>query len=158
MKTIVVQSVQSVPNGAVAASTTPAQTTPAETLRAAASYLAEYGWVQRKTYDRTVSGVRPPACLFGAVAVVCYGVAEDIDRLDEDTPQWAQTYAAVTFLDEYVLTVVNGCFCSGCIQGDGGGWLHAMAFNDTQGRTAQDVIDMLGDAAACWDRVHGGAA
>jgi hypothetical protein len=113
--------------------------TPAVTLRAAASYLARHGWCQGAYYDQTATVFTPAACTVGALGMVCYGGPVDAPALNYDDPGFGDFDAAYEYLDLYLLDRYE---------------LVAYEFNDTRGRTADQVIAALRGAADQWDRIH----
>ena len=108
--------------------------TPARTLRDAASYLARYGWIQGFYYDPSATVFTPAACLVGALGMVCYGGPVDAPAQQFDDPGFDDFQAAYAFMSAY-------------LDGDGG----LYGFNDTRGRTADQVIQALKAAAEDWD-------
>jgi len=117
-------------------------TTPACTLRAAARYLARYGWVQGCLYDPSATVFTPSACLVGALGMVCYGGPVDAQALTSDDPGYAQFDAALSYLDVYLA----------------GRWYaqNGYEFNDARGRTLADVIAVLFEAAMAWEHAADG--
>jgi len=115
---------------------------PATTLRAAASYLDRHGWCQGGYYEQTGRGLMPAACLVGAIGMVCYGGQVDAPAQHFDDPGWGDFEAAVAHLDGY-LTVWHDT--------------DVYSFNDVKGRTAEQVIAALREAADEWDGTDGGA-
>ncbi|MEU7654882.1 hypothetical protein AB0C41_23030 [Micromonospora taraxaci] len=120
-------------------------TTPARTLRDAALYLSRHGWTQGAYYDATSGSFTPPACLVGAVGMVCYGGPVDAPAQMFDAPEFVDFDAAVTLLDVY-LREIHPCD------------IGVYSFNDTPGRTRDEAIAALNAAADAWDRTNGGAA
>jgi hypothetical protein len=138
--------------------------TPADLLRGAAGYLRRYGWTQGEFYDllADTDGPFPPACTSGAIITAAYGrcVATGICTLDGDEDP--ETVAAIramrvfaAYLDpDYAACAVeqpHACDRSAIdVIGD---------WNDHDGRTLTEVVEVLTDAADEWDRTHhtGGA-
>ncbi|BBH71147.1 hypothetical protein ACTI_78320 [Actinoplanes sp. OR16] len=104
----------------------------AEVLCNAALYLERHGWIQGGYYDATTGVFTPPACIVGAIAMVCYGGPVDAPAQHFDDPGFFAFEQAVLHLDRYLL-VENGS--------------ESYEFNDAKGRTADDVIRVLRDAA-----------
>lgn len=120
-----------------------AEPTIGRTLRQVAQYLTDHGWIQGAYYDATGGSFTPPACLVGALGMVCYGgpVAAPAQMFDD--PGFGRFEAALAFLDQ----VLNDRF--GVV---------AYEFNDARGRVAIEVRAALDGAADVWDRTYGGAA
>ena len=114
--------------------------TPAATLRAAASYLSRYGWVQGCLYDPSAMVFTPAACLVGALGMVCYGGPVDAPALNHEDPGWQDFDEALTFLDDYLSSHRYGT--------------NAYAFNDAKGRTVEQVLAVLAEAAEAWDHAQ----
>jgi hypothetical protein len=106
--------------------------TTARVLRSAATYLERYGWIQGTYYDATEGVFTPPACLVGAIGMVCYGGPVDAPAQHYDDPGYLDFEAAVLHLDRYLLAE------------DG---IEAYEFNDAKGRRLEDVTQVLRDAA-----------
>jgi hypothetical protein len=117
---------------------TPAVTV-AVTLRAAAVYLDRHGWCQGSYYDGTATVFTPPACLVGALGMVCYGGPVDAPAQQFTDPGFADFEAAVAFLDRYLTGVYD---------------LDVYSFNDARGRTRTDVVLVLDEAADEYDRTR----
>src|SRR5262245_50373083 len=113
----------------------------AETLRAAARYLAEYGWIQGSYYDPAAEVFTPAACLVGAIAIVCYGGPNETPAEYPDTPEGQLFEATLKYLDAYILALHG---------------LVAYEFSDEKGRTVDHVLVVLCDAADIWCSTHGG--
>jgi hypothetical protein len=82
--------------------------------------------------------------MVGGIGMVCYGGPVEAPAQMFDAPGFAEFEAAITWLDVFLFTRY--------------GFESAYEFNDAKGRTATDVIRVLGEAADEWDRAHGGAA
>jgi hypothetical protein len=102
-------------------------------LRSAALYLERHGWIQGTYYDATSGSFTPPACMVGAIGMVCYGGPVDAPAQHFDDPGFLDFEAAVLHLDRYLLAE------------DGS---ESYEFNDAKGRAAWHVIQVLEDAAA----------
>jgi hypothetical protein len=85
----------------------------------------------------------PAACTVGAIGMVCYGGPVDAPAQHFDTPSWGDFEAAVAYLDRDLI-----------VRHD----LDVYSFNDTKGRTAEQVTAALRQAADECDRTLGGAA
>jgi hypothetical protein len=107
--------------------------TAGQVLRDAALYLQRHGWIQGAYYDATSGSFACPACMVGAIGMVCYGGPVDAPAQHFDDPGFLDFEAALLHLDRYLL-VEDGT--------------EAYEFNDARGRTVEDVIRVLRDAAA----------
>lgn len=107
--------------------------TAAHVLRSAALYLERHGWIQGAYYDATAGVFTPPACLVGAIGMVCYGGPVDAPAQHFDHPGFLDFEEAVLHLDQWLLAE------------DG---TESYEFNDARGRTVDDVIHVLRMAAA----------
>jgi hypothetical protein len=105
----------------------------AQVLRSAATYLERHGWIQGAYYDGTSGIFTPPACMVGAIGMVCYGGPVDAPAQQFDGPGFLDFEAAVLHLDRYLLAE-NGS--------------ESYEFNDAKGRRVDDVLRVLRDAAA----------
>ncbi|HZM81242.1 MAG TPA: hypothetical protein VFC19_36415 [Candidatus Limnocylindrales bacterium] len=121
--------------------------TPAATLRAAARYLARYGWIQGSHYELSARVFTPPACVVGAIAMVCYGGPVECPAYQYDEPGFDDFQEALSHLDWH-LEAHRYLEPHWLIEEAG----YAYSFNDTKGRTADEVIRVLHDAADEWDR------
>ena len=119
----------------------PTVTTPASVLRNAACYLDRHGWIQGAYYDAAAVSFTPAACTVGALGMVCYGGPVDAPALNDTDPNWADFTCAQDYLDEYLSAVLPYD-------------VDAYGYNDHPGRTRDQVIAMLTNAADAWDRVH----
>jgi hypothetical protein len=106
--------------------------TTARVLRSAATYLERHGWIQGVYYDATSGSFTPPACLVGAIGMVCYGGPVDAPAQQFDDPGFLDFEAAVLHLDRYLLVEDSS---------------EAYEFNDAKGRRVEDVTHVLRDAA-----------
>ena len=106
--------------------------TTARVLCSAALYLDRHGWIQRAYYDSASGSFTPPACLVGAIGMVCYGGPVDAPAQHFDDPGFLDFEQAVLHLDRYLL-VENGS--------------ESYEFNDARGRRVDDVTRVLRDAA-----------
>ena len=109
------------------------------TLRATATYLDRYGWIQGAYYDQTAVCFTPAACLVGALGMVCYGGPVDAPALNFTDPGFAEFEAALAYLDRFLTARYGGM---------------SYEFNDAKDHTATDVILALGEAADQWDAEH----
>jgi hypothetical protein len=132
--------------------------TPADLLRGAAVYLRRYGFTQGEFFDllADTDGPFPPACASGAIITAAHGrcPATGILTLDgDDTPETLAAIRAMrvfaAFLD---LEYTGNPYDTSAIDVIGD-------WNDHDGRTLDEVVECLTDAADDWDRVHhaGGA-
>jgi hypothetical protein len=125
--------------------------TPAHVLRDAALYLERHGWTRGLLYADHLA-VIPPACAVGAIRYAMFG-SPVITATNE---QMTQADPIVSVLADYVYDPDNP-------PPDIDTWAseHPNAvvtdWNDTHGRTADEVIAALRAAADDWDRIHGGA-
>ncbi|GAB1693429.1 hypothetical protein [Krasilnikovia sp. M28-CT-15] len=101
-------------------------------LQSAALYLERHGWIQGAYYDATTGSFLPPACLVGAIGMVCYGGPVDAPAQHFDNPGFLDFEEAVLHLDRYLL-IEDGS--------------ESYEFNDTKGRTLQQVTHALREAA-----------
>ena len=112
---------------------------PADLLRGAALYLRRHGWIQDDYYrPASAHTATPPACAVGAIAMAAYGHPVDAPSLHTE-PEVKDFHRAVDALDGYLQDT------------------HAAdlyTWNDTPGRTADQVITALQAAAGWWDRTH----
>ena len=113
--------------------------TPADLLRGAALYLRRHGWIQ-DDYYRPASGraAAPPACAVGAIAMAAYGQPVDAPSLHTE-PEVKDFHRAVDALDGYLQDTYAA---------------DLYTWNDTPGRTADQVITALQAAAGRRDRAH----
>lgn len=140
--------------------------TPAEILRAAARYLARYGWTQGVYYN--LAGLRayrldpsralsfPPACAIGAMAMTVYGEIREAPESDSHARDIGLAQVALLDyldLDPYADPEVDPYDEDPDPQPVG-----VYAWNDSQ-CSAGDVIYALRKAADAWDGQHttGGA-
>jgi hypothetical protein len=112
----------------------PAETpgTARSVLRSAALYLQRHGWIQGSYYDGTSGVFTPPACLIGAIGMVCYGGPVDAPAQHFDDPGFLDFEEALLHLDRWLL--VN----------DGS---ESYEFNDAKGRRVEDILHVLRQAA-----------
>src|SRR4051812_31112411 len=109
--------------------------TPDRVLRNAATYLDRHGWIQGAYYDLAATVFTPAACTVGALGMVCYGGPVDAPALNDTDPNWPNFICAQDFLDEYISATT----------GDADS---VYSYNDTPGRTRDQVVAMLTRAAA----------
>ena len=114
----------------------PAWVSPSVILRSAATYLDRHGWIQGSYYDATATVFTPAACLVGALGMVCYGGPVDAPALNFADPGWPDFDDAMTVVDAHLQDAYG---------------LDVYSFNDTKGRTREQVIAALRAAAADWD-------
>ena len=107
--------------------------TAGQVLRDAAFYLERYGWIQGAYYDSTSGSFMPPACLVGAIGMVCYGGPVDAPAQQFDDPGFLDFEEAVLHLDRWLL-VEDGS--------------ESYEFNDARGRRLEDVTRVLREAAS----------
>jgi hypothetical protein len=112
--------------------------TPATTLRDVALYLVRHGWIQGAYYDATSGRFASPVCTVGGIGMVCYGGPVDAPAENFDDPGFPDFEAAVLYLDVYVSML-------------GEGRQTVYEFNDAKGRTVEQVLTVLHDAANEWD-------
>ncbi|AEV87182.1 hypothetical protein ACWT_6168 [Actinoplanes sp. SE50] len=131
--------------------------TPAALLRAAALYLQQHGWTQHQFYDLVAitDGQFPPACASGAIMTAATGrcLASGVCTLDGDPDTIAAIRALRVFAAWLDLEYTPTGFYETSAIDVVGDW------NDYEGRTRDEVIETLTDAADDWDRLHhtGGA-
>ncbi len=125
--------------------------TPAELLRAAAVYLTRHGWVQGDFFDLLSEAAFPPACSLGAINICAHG--RPILGSD-DTADDVHTDAAIramrvlaAYLDPDYGTIDEPTLSVSAIDVVSG-------WNDYDGRTLDEVVECLTDAADDYDRVH----
>lgn len=115
---------------------------PADTLRAVATYLQRHGWTQG-AYYASISPplVMPSACVLGAFGMVLHG--EPLDNPEAVwLPEAAAYQAARTVLLDHLVDADNlGVYCLG-------------DWNDTPGRTVEQIISACRNAADAYDRAH----
>jgi hypothetical protein len=133
--------------------------TPAALLRGAALYLQRHGWTQGQFFEllADTDGPLPPACTSGAINICVIGrpaLAADVSDTDPDESAAAITAMRVfaAYLDpDYTF---HDLTCLGPSAIDViGDW------NDDKGRTLDDVVQALNEAANDWETAHptGGA-
>jgi hypothetical protein len=104
----------------------------AQTLRDVRLYLSRHGWNQGEYYDATSGRFTPPACLVGAVGIVCYGGPVDAPAQMFEDPGFGSFELAVGFLDLYTSARFG---------------LNVYDYNDAKGRTVTEVLAVLDRAA-----------
>lgn len=119
--------------------------TPADTLRAAATYLRRYGWIQDGYYRHDSESVLPAACALGAIGMAVHGHAFT-DPQDSELPGWSHFEAARELLRQHLTTC-------GLLQMDDSDPLTVAEWND-YAATADAVIRAFGNAAHAWDLQH----
>ena len=114
--------------------------TVARTLRDTAWYLHRHGWVQGCFYDPSATVFTPAACLVGALGMVCYGGPVDAPAHHTDDPGYGDFDEAMTHLEGYLAAYRYG--------------VDVYEFNDAKGRTLDQVLGLLDDAATSWDNAY----
>ncbi|MEV4283267.1 DUF6197 family protein [Actinoplanes xinjiangensis] len=132
--------------------------TPADLLRGAALYLQHHGWTRHQFYDLTADtdGPFPPACTSGAIMTAATGrcPANGMCTLDDENSATIDVIRAMRVFAAWVdleYSPTNGYGTSAIdVIGD---------WNDYDGRTLDEVLETLTDAADNWDGIHhtGGA-
>lgn len=127
--------------------------TPADLLHGAALYLTAHGWTQGQFFDllADTDGPFPPACASGAIMTAATGrcLADGIYTLDgDDNPETIAAIRAMRvfagFLDLEYSPAVSPISAIDVI----GDW------NDYDGRTLDEVVECLTDAANDWQTAH----
>ncbi|MEV6524668.1 hypothetical protein AB0M43_22185 [Longispora sp. NPDC051575] len=119
--------------------------TPADVLDAAADYITAYGWCQDQYFDvdtLSFGMVYPPACALGAI----FQVTGERD--------------AVRVLGEYINSI-RQCTCPIDINPDDCACDDIESvdvWNDTHGRTADEVSATMHNAAEAWRAAQSGGA
>jgi hypothetical protein len=133
--------------------------TPADLLRGAALYLKTHGWTQHQFFDllADTDGPFPPACASGAIMTATTGrcIAENMCTLDgNENPETVAAISAMRVFADWLdggYVPVEGFPASSIdVIGD---------WNDYDGRTLDEVVECLTDAANDWETAHptGGA-
>jgi hypothetical protein len=132
--------------------------TPAELLRGAAHYLQQHGWTQHQFYDllADTSGPFLPACASGAIVTAACGsnANNSFFTVVDDDAQITAALRAMRFFADWIdggYIPVEGYPASSIdVIGD---------WNDYDGRTIDEVIETLTDAADDWETTnHTGGA
>ena len=126
----------------------PVEVTPADTLRAAATYLDRYGWIQDDYYStiEPVEGFLPEACALGAIGMAAHG-RQISNPEDADLPGSDEFLSAQVLLHDYLIRT-----------GELPDHVYNIGdWNDHPDQTLEAVIATLRAAADDWDRIHGGA-
>ena len=132
--------------------------TPADLLRGAAHYLQRYGWTQHQFFDLVADtdGPFPPACTSGAIITGATGrcAASGICTLDADhDPDTIAAIRAMRYFADWLdggYTPTDGFPASSIdVIGD---------WNDHHGRTLDEVVEALNDAADDWNHTLAGGA
>lgn len=121
------------------------EVTPADTLRGAALYLKRHGWTQVDYYRLIPGASLPAACMLGGIGMAVHGQPID-DPMDPDLPAWHQFQAAYDALCDYL--TLNDPAWADSGHDTVGDW------NDAPGRTVEQVITTLNNAADEWNRQH----
>lgn len=116
--------------------------TPADILRGAAHYLRSHGWVQGVLYANTTA-LTPPACALGALGMAAFGEPILVPP-PTDRPGWHEHRQAANALHDYLDLPGDGDAVDFTI----GTW------NDTPGRTVDQVIAALLATADEWEAQH----
>jgi hypothetical protein len=128
--------------------------TPADTLRAAALYLEHHGWTQHTLYNLEKLITFPPACAIGAITIAAYGRPTDEPGNTAD-PSFRDYMRAFDALEDHL--DAEGLTDPQPDDDPSLPW-GAPVWNDTPGRTADEVIAALRAAADAWERPHSGGA
>ena len=132
---------------------------PSALLRGAVIYLGTYGWTQHEFYDMTADtdGPFPPACTSGAIMTAATGrcLAHGMCTLDGDEdPETIAALRTMRYFADWLdcESAPAEAFPVSSIDVIGD-------WNDYDGRTRDEVIEILTDAANDWDTTHatGGA-
>ena len=113
----------------------------ARTLRDAALYLARHGWIRGALYDATATTFTPPACLAGALAIVCFSGPVEAPAWAVNEPGHEAYTAAVDYLEPYLIARYR----------PGDTHYSMYDFNDQFAYDGDDVIVALWDAADAID-------
>ena len=135
--------------------------TPADLLRGAAVYLKRHGWTKGQFFEQLADTDGPfvPACASGAIMTVAHGqcVPNGIIRYDETTdPNAAAAARAMRVFANWL----DSDYISDSVEVLPVSYLDVIGdWNDDKGRTLDEVVQALTDAADDWDRAHptGGA-
>lgn len=127
--------------------------TPAELLRGAAIYLGIHGWTQHQFYDLTAdtTGPFPPACTSGAIMTAATGrcLANGMCTLDGDEdPETVSAMRAMRVFASWIDLEYTPASCGTSAIDVIGDW------NDYNGRTVDEVVEILTAAANDWDAIH----
>jgi hypothetical protein len=134
--------------------------TPAALLRGAGLYLQRHGWIQGEIFgDGGTTDAFPPACAIGAVNVSAHGqpILSSADGSDDDLTDAAiramRVFAASLDPEYSACSAEHPHICDRSAIDIIGDW------NDEDGRTLDEVVEALTEAADDWDRIHatGGA-
>jgi hypothetical protein len=131
---------------------------PSTLLRGAAIYLGTHGWTQHQFYDllADTDAPFPPACASGAIMTAITGscIAEGMCTLDADeNPDTVDVIRAMRVFAAFLDVEYTGNAYDTSAIDVIGDW------NDYDGRTLDEVVECLTDAADDYDRAHttGGA-
>jgi hypothetical protein len=109
-------------------------------LRAAAHYLARYGWIQDDLYEG--DSIYPPACAAGAMALVAIG--ERVDGEEQITNTDDSDIDPLLREAAYLMGVaLTRTYRVGLVE-----------WNDRPGQQAAVVIDHLQRVANAWENAH----
>jgi hypothetical protein len=125
-------------------------TNPARVLRDAADYLTWHGWTRKKFYAFTSSHT-PAACAMGAIVAVVVGRPAP-EVFDDEEPAVADVDVNVVLT---VAQLLAGYLGQQATTHDDDEWSagnQVTTWNDQDGRTANEVVSALLEAADEWDR------
>ncbi len=128
---------------------------PARVLRRAARYLARHGWNIGSFYDRTdTDDMFPAACAAGAIRCAVFGRPVDLFTAEHTGDSTTLVYTALveladtidpTWWDDSPCQDITSCALE--VVSD---------WNDTTGRTLDEVLVALYAAADAWDQTNPG--
>jgi hypothetical protein len=130
--------------------------TPADLLRGAAVYLQRHGWTKGQFFELLADNDGPflPACASGAIMTAAHGqcVPNGIIRYDETTDPNA---AAAAHAMRIFANWLDNDYLPDSIEVLPVSYLDVIGdWNDDKGRTLDEVLQALNDAADNWDRAH----
>jgi hypothetical protein len=133
--------------------TPPADITPADILRGAACYLELHGWIQGNYYQPVTTDPFPAACGVGAISMAAFGVLTyaPFNLPFEERRDFHRALDAVT--DYLRRTDPQSDDPDGHELADDDEY-SPYAWNDSPGRTAEQVITTLRGAADDYDWTH----
>lgn len=132
---------------------------PAALLRGAVLYLQSHGWTQGQFFDLSIEWDGPfvPACASGAIMTAAHGYCPPFGWISIDADPTPEADAAIRAMRVLAAWLdleftPNSAYCASAIDVIGD-------WNDYDGRTLDEVIETLTDAADDWDGAHptGGA-
>ncbi len=124
---------------------------PAVVLRGAARYLQSHGWMQGTYYPNGTTSPFPPACLVGAISMAVHGRRTSSPFLADGHVSTACVDAVGVFIDYLHATGQIPAFA---VVDDFEDDPAPFDYNDTPGRTADQVIAALLAAADDYERLH----